>query len=73
MKTTAVNSNRTNKKLKKYIADNIRLNHFNEEYEEVLEEELYEMNLFLTKVSDVPNSIYNYVSTNVSGSKHKWC
>lgn len=47
--------------------------HFNDDYEERMEKDQIEMNIFLTGVSDIPNSIYNYVSTNVSGSKHKWC
>lgn len=49
--------------------------HFNEDYEDRMEKDQIEMNIFLTRVSDVPDSIYNYVSTNRLGirAKHKWC
>jgi nitrate/nitrite-specific signal transduction histidine kinase len=56
-----------------YIASMIRMRNFNENYEYILEQELAEMNTFLSQVSDTPSLIYDYVSTNVNGTTHKWC
>jgi hypothetical protein len=45
---------------------------FNENYEYILEQELAEIDIFLARVSDIPSSIHDYVSTNVNGTTHKW-
>ena len=70
MKSTAANQS---KKLKGFICSMVRLQHFNEEYEDTLEDELAEIDAFLASVSDNPDSIYNYVSTTRKGAVHKWC
>ena len=68
METTAEITKRS-----RIIRQNMYHEHFNEHYEEILEDELAEIDAFLAAVSDNPNSIYNYVSTIRRGAVHKWC
>jgi hypothetical protein len=49
------------------------LKNFNKEYEYILEKEMEEIDMFLSNVSERPSLIYDYVSTNVKGTIHKWC
>jgi len=56
----------------RHIASMIRMRSFNENYEYILEQELAEIDIFLARVSDIPSSIHDYVSTNVNGTTHKW-
>jgi hypothetical protein len=62
-----------NSKLSRYICATMYLKNFNKEYEYILEKEMEEIDMFLSNVSERPSLIYDYVSTNVKGTIHKWC
>ena len=54
-----VTKSNQSKKLKGYIASMVRLRHFNEDYEERLEEEYLELSELLNE-----NTVYDFVSRN---------